>query len=177
MPLQLDVDADEVMTYTKRLTLEDGTPFGFGLSTKTLFLPGKRWFAVSDPSYFRKLPLASIVHIWLRMTVPWVRSTVFGALFLYSVGELVINAVRGLSYENFKSAGLMFVAGYVLWLWCRPRPVAVVYLQGTRRVRVLSPDPTSRRDQVLLQRFWRRFAAVCKNHGISVKGRSGLTTA
>jgi hypothetical protein len=41
-------------------------PFAFAVSTRALFLPAKRMFAVSDPWYFRRVPLPEVRNVAIR---------------------------------------------------------------------------------------------------------------
>jgi hypothetical protein len=149
-------------------------PFAFAVSNQALFLPAKKLFAVSDPYYFRRVPLREVQSVALQRTRPagiWVLSAlmiVAGLATTYWMLEPVFSG-RGGRVSGY-SIGIG-VVGVVLPFAARGRFALVVSLtSGSFKWKpVLTVGGPGKAQGLALQQ---RILEACRKVGLVVRDTS-----
>ena len=80
MPFVIEPETGEtIILDTEYAASEKSEPFAFGITNRAIFLPAKKTFAMQDPWYFRRIPLAEVREIRIRRLKPHLL-TVLGIL-------------------------------------------------------------------------------------------------
>lgn len=84
MPYVVQLEPGEQLLDEFSLTVSPKVePFHFAISDRALFLPGKKWVAVSDPYYYRRVPHPEVMEVAIRRLPPY---------FLWSLAALMLAA-------------------------------------------------------------------------------------
>ena len=172
MPFEVAAEPGEelVLNETYRPTPKT-EPFAFAVSNRALFLPAKKIFAVSDPRYFRRVPLSEVRTVAvrrLRSAGVWVLACVMASIGLgdtYWMFTSHLTRIYGIPIG-------VGVVGLVLPLLARGRYALIVELsKGTFKWRPpILIGGTGKADGAALQE---RILQACRRVGVQVRDERG----
>jgi hypothetical protein len=188
MSLRVTLERGEAMIYERRATLPDSkVPFGFAVTTRALYVPSKKWFAVSDPFYYARIPINSINRIRILRVYHLRRWLMVSFFVLCTAGIGIADYLGGRPFDvRFLFVGL---AVPLLLAWGIRPSLGVRIEVADRTVIVTSPSSSNKRERNLVERVCVRLGWACQSEGISLdsgplnlrthqsKGARGPTTA
>lgn len=147
-------------------------PFAFAVSNQAIYLPGKKFIAVSDPYYFRRVPHAEVKQVSIRSIRPY---AVWGLALIMFLFGLITTILIFLPFfigmeGTHKVSGwpiAILVGGLIIPFAARGR-LGLSVLLAKGKFQWTPPLVIDRASKKQIEILLVRIAAACEKAGLTI---------